>query len=185
MWWWFATALAAPVSVDASGPVSVKVDGVFVARMVTSTTAELPPGRHRIEVCDALGNVVGWSDVEVAEAPIALRYADRRVTVLHAEDGAPEGDRTPMSEADFGALARSLAGGKAKHLEALPEAVAGRWLTMKQVGTLLVSFDDLNDRLIVARIAAPRTVDPQNVGAILRLFATASAKDEVKALFAS
>lgn len=186
---WFAClalpALATPLTVRSASPVSVRVDGVWIGRVTNEATADLPAGKVLVEVCDVFGDVVGSTEIRLEEAPVVLQYADHRLDPV-VEPAAPAEDaRAPMDEAAFTALERSLVGGSPKRrLERLEAGLAGQWVNMRQVGELLLAFDVLEDRVTAALLLAPRTLDPQNVGAIEGRFPSSETRERVRAAFA-
>lgn len=190
MWIGFlaAAATAGTLTLKSVSPVSTRVDGEWIGRVTNEATAELPAGKHVIEVCDVLGNVVGTTEVRLEDdVPLVLVYADHKIDPEVVVPPTPEvAGPAPMADPSFKELERSLVGGSPKRrLERLGEGIAGQWFTMRQVGDLLLAFDVADDRVTAALLLAPRTIDPQNVGAIEGRFPSSAQKQQVRDAFAA
>ncbi len=189
MWMLFlAPAHAGTLSFHAASPVGLKLDAEWVTHAGTDATVlDVAPGRHRVEVCDLLGKVIAFEDVLFGDGPVRLEYDDRvlRMVDPDAEPADPAEARPPISAATMADLERDLVKGSAKaRLTRLREVAAAGWFQMRHVDSLMSAFEGLDDRVEVARILAPRTLDPQNAGALDDQFPDRPRREQVRALFA-
>lgn len=165
------TALAGSVHFQADSPVSYKIDGEYVARMVmTATEEDVDVGHHAIEVVDAVGQVLATQDVTVGNFPVFLRYEDHRLDQL-------DPNRMSLEELGLGNLAITademlrLTHDLAKRTDkkrykVLAAVVDQHWFEMRHVDTILGAFDTLSGRVAAAVLLAPKTVDPHKFAAI-------------------
>jgi hypothetical protein len=183
-----STALAASVHFQSASPVSYRIDGEYVARMVLNATAEdVRAGHHVIEVVDAVGQVIASQDVTVGNFPVFLRYEDHRLDQL-------DPNRMSLSELGLGnlaltqdemlALTRDLAKrSDKKRYKVLAAVVDDHWFEMRHVDAILGAFDSLGGRLAAAVLLAPKTVDPHKFAAIEDHFPPGDYQDRARRAF--
>lgn len=183
-----ALALAGDVHFQSTAPVSYRIDGSYVARMVVQGTAEkVPSGHHTVEAVDALGQVLASQDVLVGNFPVFLRYEDHRIDQLDPNRMSLKelglGDLA-IDEQDFQELTRSLAKRKdKKRYKVLAPVVEDHWFEMRQVDTILGAFDTLTGRVAAAVLLAPKTVDPHKFAAIADHFPPGEYLDRARRAF--
>jgi hypothetical protein len=183
-----ATAFAGSVHFQSESPVSYRIDGVFVARMVVSGTAEdVSVGHHVVEAVDMVGQVLASQDVTVGNFPVFLRYEDHRLDVL-------DPNRMSLEELGLGNLAITademlrLTHDLAKRTDkkrykVLDAVVDDHWFEMRHVDTILGAFDTLSGRVAAAVLLAPKTVDPYKFAAIEDHFPPGEYLDRAKKAF--
>jgi hypothetical protein len=179
-------AIAGEIRIHSATPVSYKLDGQWVGRMVTELAlTDVPPGAHAIEVVDPLGNVLASTNVVlVEEEPLVFDYLERRLFPKDVSvNRGPVGKA--LSDAQFVWVEHRLARKRKddKRLKRLGEVVTVYWFEMRHVDTLLQGFQGLEARVTAARLLAPRTVDPQKTKAIEDHFPPGSFRDRALAAF--
>lgn len=166
-----SVASAATVHLQSTTPVSFRIDGVYVARMVMQGESDrVGVGHHVVEAVDAVGQVLASQDVIVGNFPVFLRYDDHRIDQLDPNRMSLKelglGDLA-ISDQEFTELTRDLAKRKdKKRYKMLAPAVEDHWFEMRQVDTILGAFDTLSGRVAAAVLLAPKTVDPHKFAAI-------------------
>ena len=164
-----SAALGGTIRIHSATPVSYRLDGQYVGRVVTDVTlTDIPPGAHEIEVVDAFGAILASTAVVLTdEAPLWFDYTDHRL--FPAERPTARGPAgTPISDAEFTWVEHRIAKKRKddKRLKRLGEVVPLYWFEMRHVDSLLLSFQSLEARVTAARLLAPRTIDPQKFKAI-------------------
>lgn len=171
LWMLLSASFAGTLRIQANTPVSYRVDGKVVARMVTdATVTDLPYGHHQLEVLDAVGTVLASSDVLIDDLPVWFSYDDHRLDKLDPNRMSLEelGVTTlTISSQEMVELERDLARrSDKKRLKILLKAVEKHWFEMRHVDSLLAAFDGLVERTTAAVLLAPKTVDPFKFAAI-------------------
>jgi hypothetical protein len=159
LWSLLPAAWAGSVHLQSQSPVSYRVDGEYVARMVVAATVE-----------DALGAVLASQDVTVGNFPVFLRYEDHRLDILDPNrmslDELGLGDLAIKAQ-EFLELERDLAKRTdKKRYKVLAAVVDDHWFEMRHVDSILGAFDTLTGRVAAAVLLAPKTVDPHKFAAI-------------------
>ncbi|MCB9685518.1 MAG: DUF4476 domain-containing protein [Alphaproteobacteria bacterium] len=188
LWLLISASLAGTLRIQANSPVSYRLDGNYVGRMVMDATVpDLPYGHHLLEVVDALGNVLAQSDVLIEDLPVWFRYEDHRLDKLDpnrmslAELGVTT---TTISAQEMVELERDLARkSDKKRLKILVKAVDRYWFEMRHVDSLISAFDGLIERATAAILLAPKTVDPFKFAAIEDQFPPGEFRDRVRVAY--
>jgi hypothetical protein len=171
LWSLLPAAWAGSVHLQSQSPVSYRVDGEYVARMVVAATVEdVRFGHHTVEALDALGAVLASQDVTVGNFPVFLRYEDHRLDILDPNrmslDELGLGDLAIKAQ-EFLELERDLAKRTdKKRYKVLAAVVDDHWFEMRHVDSILGAFDTLTGRVAAAVLLAPKTVDPHKFAAI-------------------
>jgi hypothetical protein len=160
-------ASAGTIKLHAATPMTYRLDGEFVGRLVTDVTlTDVPEGAHRIEVVDGLGKVLASTDVILREdEPLWFEYSGRRLLeVDHVE--RPTG--SALTEAQYKWVEHRIYRKRRddKKLKRLNEVVDRYYFEMRHVDQLLAGFPTLDARVAAAKLLAPRTLDPEKVRAI-------------------
>ena len=165
-----SAALAGTIRIHSAAPVSYRIDGEFVGRVVTDVTlTDIPAGAHAIEVVDTFGTILASTSIVLREdVPLAFDYVDHRLFPVERAARAPVGDRPVISDAELTWIESRIAKKRKddKRLQRLAEVVSDHWFEMRHVDALLLSFQSLEARVTAARLLAPRTIDPEKTRAI-------------------
>jgi hypothetical protein len=188
MWFaWLSVALAGTIRVHSATPVSVKIDGQIVGRLVTEVTVtDVQAGTHSVQVVDALGALLASTDVIVPEHgdPMWFDYYAHRL--LPVDRQLAPADAKPIPDAAMQSLEVHLAKKRtdAKKLKYLTKYYAYYWYEMRHVDSLLTAFGSTDIRIQACQMLAPRTLDPQNAHAIEDQFPLGEFRDRAMASFA-
>lgn len=183
-----SVALAGTIRIHSATPVSYRLDGQYVGRVVTDVTlTDVPAGAHGIEVVDTFGTILASTAVVLLDdVPLWFDYVDHRLfPVDRSVTRPPVGDQTPITDAQFTWVENRIAKKRKddKRLKRLAEVVPLYWFQMRHVDSLLLSFQSLEARVTAARMLAPRTIDPEKTKAIEDHFPPGSFRDRALAAF--
>ncbi|MCA9494849.1 MAG: DUF4476 domain-containing protein [Myxococcales bacterium] len=188
LWLLISASLAGTLRIQANSPVSYRLDGNYVGRMVMdATVTDLAYGHYQLEVVDALGNILAQTDVLIDDMPIWFRYEDHRIDKL---------DPNRMSLEELGVTTRTITAQEMvelerdlarktdkKRLKVLVKAVDRHWFEMRHVDSLISAFDGLVERATAAILLAPKTVDPFKFAAIEDQFPPGEFRDRVRVAY--
>lgn len=189
---WFIAAITAAVAgtvrVHAQTPISVKIDGEYVGRVVTDVTVtDVQPGAHTIEVLDTFGAVLASTDVIVREGddPLWFDYLAHRL--MQVERSLVPTGVEPISDLAFQYIELKLAKKRKdkKRLKYLMPLIPQYWFEMRHVDSLLSAFASIEVRVQVAQVIAGRTLDPEKTLAIQSHFPEGEFRDRAMAAFAA
>lgn len=188
LWMLISASIAGTLRIQASSPVSYRLDGNYVGRMVLeATVTDLAYGHYQLEVVDALGNVLAQADVLIDDLPVWFRYDEHRLDKLDPNRMSLEelGVSTPTIGAQaMVELERDLAlRSDKKRLKVLAKAVDQYWFEMRHVDSLISAFDGLVERATAAVLLAPKTVDPFKFAAIEDQFPPGEFRDRVRVAY--
>lgn len=185
-WAFVSLALAGTIRIHSATPVSYRLDGQYVGRVVTDVTlTDVPAGAHSIEVVDTFGTILASTDVVLRDdQPLRYDYLERRLFPVDTSvDRGPVGK--VITDGQFTWLEHRLARKRKddKRLQRLGEVVILYWFEMRHVDSLLLSFQSLEARVTAAKLLAPRTVDPEKTKAIEDHFPPGSFRERALSAF--
>jgi hypothetical protein len=185
---WLSIALAGTIRVHAPAPVSVKIDGQWVGRVVTDVTVtDVAAGTHTIEVFDTFGAVLASTQVIVAEdgEPLWFDYYAHRL--LPVERQLVPTNAEPISDVAFQWIELRLAKKRKdkKRMKFFLKVVNANWYEMRHVDSLLLGFGSIEYRVQAAQLLAPRTLDPEKTLAIEDHFPPGEFRERAMAAFAA
>jgi hypothetical protein len=185
-----SAAFAGTIRIHSTVPVSYRLDGQYVGRVVTDVTlTDVPAGAHSIEVVDTFGTILASTAVVLLEdVPLWFDYVDHRLfPVDRSAAKRPVGEQPPITDAELTWVETRIARKRKdeKRLKRLGEVVEVYWFQMRHVDSLLLSFQSLEARVMAARMLAPRTIDPQKTKAIEDHFPPGSFRDRALEAFAA
>lgn len=189
---WFVSSVAAPAAagtlrVQATSPVTYRVDGEVVARVTPSLTlTDIAAGAHSIEVLDSFGKVLASTSVVLLEdVPLVYQYTNHRLLRVDSI-ASVAGDRTPLTDVQYEWIEHRVSHRRRddKRLKRLAEVVDDYWFEMRHVDKLLMAFETIEGRVMATTLMAPRTVDPERTKAIEDHFPEGTFRDRAMAAFA-
>jgi len=172
-----ASALGATISVTSDVPIGLKLDGNLASSGTTEIElTSLPPGRHVVEATSLAGNLIDAYEVQLSgDADVVeLVFANRRLQRV-VEGGDPDelmgSGPEPIGELPFGELQQKLVKGSAKKkFKRLQPFIDDYWFTIRQIKTIVASWEKMGDRAYAARMLAVKCIDPENAKALDGLF---------------
>jgi len=172
-----AGALGATISVTSDVPIGLKIDGNLASSGTTDIELnELATGRHVVEATSLSGNRIDVYEVNLAGPSdiVELVFANRRLQRV-VEGGDPDAlmgaGPKPIGEMSFNELQGKLVKGSAKKkYKRLQPFIDDHWFTIRQIKTVVASWEKMGDRAYAARMLSVKCIDPENAGALDGLF---------------
>lgn len=184
--WLASFALAGTIRVHAPAPVTYRLDGNVVGRLVTDITlTDIPEGAHSLRVEDTLGKVIASTDFVLTDVPARFELLNHRLIPIENLVERPTGPRPPISENALDLIEHRMLRKRKdeKRLKRLQESVNSYWFEMRHVSRLLLALETLEGRVQASQMLAPRTIDPEKTKAIEERFPPGSFRERALRAF--